>query len=61
MQLLRHSLNVVQTVNTNDELDALELLFQPRNALLDNLFRRTSLNLSGLMPIGKALEVTILP
>lgn len=40
MQLLRHSLNVVQTLNTNDELDALELLFQPRNALLIILFSK---------------------
>ena len=40
MQLLRHSLNVVQTLNTNDELDALELLFQPRNALLVILFSK---------------------
>lgn len=35
MQLLRHTLDVVQTVDTDNELDALELLLECCNALLN--------------------------
>lgn len=45
VQLLRHALDIVQAIDTNHKLDALELLLQHRNALLDLLLLQTLLEL----------------
>ncbi len=38
VELLRHALDIVESVDTNDDLDAVEALFEGSDALLDGFF-----------------------
>jgi hypothetical protein len=38
VELLRHALDIVESVDTNDNLDAVKALFERSDALLDGLF-----------------------
>jgi hypothetical protein len=38
VELLRHALDVIESVYTNDDLDAVKALFERSDALLDGLF-----------------------
>lgn len=48
VQLLRHALDVVKTVNADHELDALELLLEHSNTLLDLLLLQSFGELLGV-------------
>ena len=38
VELLRYALDIVESVDTNDDLDAVKALFERSDALLDGLF-----------------------
>ena len=53
MQFLGYTLDIIQSVNTNHELDALELLLQHGNSLLDLLLLQSFLELLGVDANGE--------
>jgi hypothetical protein len=54
MQLLRHTLDIIQPIHSNDQFDALKPLFQFRNTLLD-LRLLDALNMRIFTPIRDVL------
>lgn len=53
VQLLRHSLDVIETVDTNNQLDALELACERGNTLLDILLLEALDELFGIDTNGE--------